>query len=100
MARYKLTQAAMINDVRYEPGTEVEYDGIPGPHMEPLDDAAKKAIVERDKEKPPAIGLEQNVMQAHPTEVTRPTTEPAHRAEEKPEDKKPEEGRGGVPRRG
>ena len=101
MAKYKLTAAAIIDDVQRDAGFEFEFDGIPGPHMEPLDDAAKKAVAERDKAKPPEIGLDQNVMQAHPTEVTRPSTEPAHRADDKKEDeKKPDEGRGGVPRRG
>lgn len=93
MAKYKLTAAAIIDDVQRDPGFEFEFDGIPGPHMEPLDDAAKRAVADRDKAPKPEIALDQNVMQAHPTEVTRPSVEPAHRAE--PEDKKEEDHRAG-----
>ena len=95
MAKYKLTAAAIIDDVQRDPGFEFEFDGIPGPHMEPLDDAAKRAVADRDK---PEIGLTGNIMQAHPAEVTRPSVEPAHRAEpadQKAEDKKEEDPRAG-----
>jgi hypothetical protein len=44
MARYKLREAAMIGDKRYEAGEEIEFDGVPGPHMEPVDPEAKKAV--------------------------------------------------------
>lgn len=97
MAKYRLTQPAIIDDAQREVGFEFEFDGVPGPHMEPLDDAAKKAVAERDKAAKPEIGLDQNIMQAHQQEVTRPSVEPAHRvepphrAEPKSEDKKPEE---------
>jgi len=99
MARYKLIQPAIIDDAQREVGFEFDFDGVPGRHMEPLDDAAKRAVADRDKAPKPEIGLDQNVMQAHPTEVTRPSVEPAHRAE--PENKKEEERHGpGGGRRG
>jgi hypothetical protein len=91
MAKYRLTAPAIIDDAQREVGFEFETDAVPGPHMEPLDDAAKKAVAERDKAAKPDIGLDQNVMKAYPEEETRPSVEPAHRAEAKPEDKKPEE---------
>jgi hypothetical protein len=94
MARYKLLQAAIVEDIQREAGTEVEYDGVPGPHMEPLDAAAKKAVADRDKDKPAAIDT---TMRAHPAENIRPGVtkpeEPAHQGPTSP-------GSGGVPRRG
>jgi len=101
MARYKLTQPAIIDDAQREVGFEFDFDGVPGRHMEPLDDAAKRAVADRDKAPKPEIGLTGNIMQAHPAEVTRPSVEPAHRAEpadQKAEDKKeddPHAGPGG-----
>lgn len=101
MAKYRLTAAAIIDDVQREIGYEFETDAVPGPHMEPLDAAAKKAVADRDKAAKPEIGLDDNVMQAHDTEVARPSTEPAHRAEAKPEDKKEDDRAGpGGHRRG
>jgi len=50
MATYRLTEKACIIDQVYEEGTvigegtAVPFTGIPGPHMEPLDDDAKKRI--------------------------------------------------------
>nr|WP_198983062.1 hypothetical protein [Herbaspirillum sp. ASV7] len=41
MPRYKLSEQAYINDRLYEAGTDIDFDGIPGHHMEPLNDAAK-----------------------------------------------------------
>jgi hypothetical protein len=81
MAKYRLTAPAIIDDAQREVGFEFETDAVPGPHMEPLDDAAKKAVAERDKAAKPEIALDQNVMKAYPEEETRPSVEPAHRAE-------------------
>jgi hypothetical protein len=55
MAKYKLTAAAIINDRQYEIGEEVEFDGVPGPHMEPLDADAKKAVADFAKREVPAL---------------------------------------------
>ena len=44
--RYALTEKAYIDDVLYDPDSpdprfhEISYTGIPGPHMDPLNDAA------------------------------------------------------------
>lgn len=38
--QYKLTEAAYIDDTLYAPGDAVRYVGIPGYHMEPLNQAA------------------------------------------------------------
>jgi len=83
MAKYRLTAAAIIDDVQREIGFEFEFDGVPGPHMEPLDDAAKKAVAERDRAAKPAIEPD---MRAHPEEAARPGTTSAQRAEAKPDE--------------
>jgi hypothetical protein len=84
MARYKLREAAVIGDRRYEAGEEVEYDGVPGPHMEPVDPAAKQAAEAAAKGEVPA---RDPGMVAHPEERTTPgRSEP--RVE--PEKKEPE----------
>ena len=44
MAKYRLNQTAWINETLLEPGTEIDFDGQPGPHMEPLDDEAREAL--------------------------------------------------------
>ena len=50
MARYRLTEKSYINDMVLEPeteigeGTSVPFSGVPGPHMEPLDKDAEKAL--------------------------------------------------------
>ncbi len=46
MARYKLTERAFINDRLCEAQEEVEVADhvIPGPHMQPVDKAAGKAV--------------------------------------------------------
>lgn len=46
MARYKLLSAAVIDGALRDSGEEIEFDGIPGRHMEPLDKAAKDAVKE------------------------------------------------------
>lgn len=76
MAKYRLTQAAIIDDRQRAIGEEVEYDGVPGPHMEPVDAAAKKAVADRDKAAAPSINPD---FQAHPAETAQPgvvTSEP------------------------
>lgn len=47
--QYKLTEPAYIHDVLYEAGATIWFDGIPGYHMEPLNDAARDMI---EKHKP------------------------------------------------
>ena len=46
MAKYELLERAFIHQRLWEPGEEVEVDDsvIPGPHMKPLDAAAKTAF--------------------------------------------------------
>lgn len=50
MSRYRLTEPAFIGnrvwpaETEIGDGTQVPFSGIPGPHMEPLDDEAKKAL--------------------------------------------------------
>ena len=73
MAKYKLTAAAIIDDVQRAIGDEIEFDGVPGPHMEPLDAAAKKAVADRDKAAAPASDPD---MTAHAAETTRPGAPP------------------------
>ena len=40
--RYRLTESAYIDDQLLEPGAEISYEGIPGHHMDPLDDVARE----------------------------------------------------------
>jgi hypothetical protein len=42
MPRYRLIAAAVIDDAYLAPGAEIEFDGIPGRHMQPLDKAGKE----------------------------------------------------------
>jgi len=48
MAKYKLLEKAFINERLWEAGEEITLpdDVIPGPHMLPMDSAARKAIKE------------------------------------------------------
>lgn len=39
--RYKLLEPAYIDDVMYPEGAEINYAGVPGYFMEPVDDAAR-----------------------------------------------------------
>lgn len=43
MARYRVLEKSYINDRLVETGEEVEYEGLPGHNLEPLDKAAKAA---------------------------------------------------------
>ncbi len=46
MARYRVTEASYIDGRLLQPGDEIATaDGlIPGPHLTPLDDAARRAV--------------------------------------------------------
>lgn len=52
MARYRLLARAFIDGALMEPGSEVEYDGAPGPHMELIE--PEKKAEEPPKEAPRA----------------------------------------------
>jgi len=61
MAKYKLLQASYIKQHPSAPypqllpeGSEIVYDGTPGPHMEPVDKEAETAMAEYQKERPGA----------------------------------------------
>lgn len=54
MALYRLLTAAFIAPNRYAEGTIVNFTGVPGPHMEPLDDDARKALAAYYKKNPDA----------------------------------------------
>lgn len=41
MARYRLLARAFIDGALKEPGSEIEYDGVPGPHMQPIEPEKK-----------------------------------------------------------
>lgn len=43
MARYRVLERSFIDNRLVEPGEEVEYEGLPGHNLEPLDKAAKAA---------------------------------------------------------
>lgn len=43
MARFRVTECSFINGRYVETGTVIEYDGVPGFNLEPVDAAAKKA---------------------------------------------------------
>ena len=45
MAKYRVLEKSFINGDIHEAGTEVDYDGLPGANLEPLDDDAKAAAV-------------------------------------------------------
>jgi hypothetical protein len=38
---YELTEAAYIDDKLYTAGQRIAYEGIPGHHMEPINDSAR-----------------------------------------------------------
>lgn len=42
-AKYRVLRLSHIHNQLWEEGAEVEYDGVPGSALEPLNDAAKKA---------------------------------------------------------
>lgn len=49
MARYKVLAKSFINNSIVNPGDEVEYDGVPGKALEPVDEAAKAAAAKKAK---------------------------------------------------
>lgn len=44
MARYRVLELSFIGDRLREPDEEIDFDGIPGGHLLPLDAAARKAM--------------------------------------------------------
>ncbi len=46
MARYRVTETCYLAERLLQPGDDVEVadDVVPGPHMTPKDDAARKAV--------------------------------------------------------
>lgn len=42
MARFRVLQQSFIDNKIVEEGTEIEFDGFPGPNLEPIDAKAKK----------------------------------------------------------
>lgn len=49
LPQYELSEAAYIDDVLYGPGRKVTYEGAPGHHMEPVNEAAKVMKKKHDK---------------------------------------------------
>lgn len=44
MAKYRVKEKSFINNVMYEAGAEIEYDGVPHSNLEPIDAPARKAV--------------------------------------------------------
>jgi hypothetical protein len=40
--QYKLSEPAYIDDILYDTGATIKYRGVPGYHMEPVNDAARE----------------------------------------------------------
>lgn len=51
--QYQLTEKAFLNDKLYEPGEVIYWKDPPGPHMLPLNDAARAQV---EKFKPTWVG--------------------------------------------
>ena len=75
MARYRLTEIAFIGndvhqvDTEIGDGTSVPFSGIPGPHMEPLDDDARKRFADAKKQAgTEGRSFDLNVMNSVPVE--------------------------------
>lgn len=43
MPQYRVTEKSFINNALREPGEVIDFDGIPGRNLEPMDKAAQKA---------------------------------------------------------
>jgi hypothetical protein len=43
MPKYRVKEKSFINNVLHEAGAEIEFNGIPGKNLEPLDGEARKA---------------------------------------------------------
>lgn len=48
-AKYRVLRLSHIHNNLWEPGSELEYDGIPGTALEPINDAAKAAKAAKAK---------------------------------------------------
>lgn len=46
MPRYRVLEKSLIGNQIFEPGTEVDYDGLPSGNLEPLDDAGRAKALE------------------------------------------------------
>lgn len=57
MPRYRVNTRSFIGEHLLEAGAEVEYDGVPGTNLDPLDAAAKKAVTKAEAERRKARGL-------------------------------------------
>ena len=57
MPRYRVNTRSFIGEHLVEEGGEVEYDGVPGTNLDPLDAAAKKAVTKAEAERRKARGL-------------------------------------------
>jgi hypothetical protein len=44
MAQYKVLERSFINNMAYDEGAIIEFDGEPGDNLEPVDEPAKKAV--------------------------------------------------------
>lgn len=67
-ARYTLNTKTFIAPLLLEAGTVIEYDGEPGPHMDPMNDEANTALDAYFTKKPEArLTPEEHVEQAAPT---------------------------------
>lgn len=47
--QYRLSEPAYIHDVLHEMGASIYFEGVPGPHMEPLNDAAQAMVEKHSK---------------------------------------------------
>lgn len=46
MPRYKVLEKSYLDFVLREPGEEIEFAGLPGPNLQPLDDEGKAKVAE------------------------------------------------------
>lgn len=46
MPRFRVKEVSFIGTRIYQPGEEIDFDGVPGPNLEPIDQPAKAAAVE------------------------------------------------------
>lgn len=51
MAKYRILETSYINERIYQPGEEIEFSGdhSPGFHLDPIDDAAKRAVADQKR---------------------------------------------------
>ena len=67
MARYRILELSFIGDRLREPDEEIEFDGLPGAHLLPLDAAARKATKAAE-----ALAAAQDAQVEHDGEDTSP----------------------------